>query len=227
MSLYDIDIDYKGRKVIMHSDPDRIIFINSNGLVWEDGTSFTADEIVDFMRYYRKTHSTPSPLNVGFMDGQEEYCSGYGLSIEFDGNGEPLCRIEDGKVLSGREMCECEKIGYKYIRVASDEEFKTFQKEIVNNGTFTLLKETYKLTRVTYRQFKCNKCGEIWLLDTDRSSLYAGNLIRMTRKKHLEQYLKSRGEDKGTKTKRIIILILLLILMIAGFIAFAAWLTNM
>ena len=227
MALYDIEDDFNGRKVIMHSDPDRIVFINHGGLTWEDGTPFTTDEIIEFMRYYHKIHSTPSPLNVGFMDGQEEYCGGYGLSIEFDSDGEPMCRIEDGKVLSGRQMCDCEKIGNKFVSVASDKEFEDFKKNLVDSGTFTRLAGTYKPTRLPYHQFKCNKCGEIWLIDTDRSSLYAGNLIRMTRRRYLDQYLKSHGEDKGTRTKRIFILIGLLLLVTAGFIAFALWLNSL
>ena len=227
MALYDVGIDYNGRKVILHSDPDKFVFVNHGNITWEDGTPLTVDETVEFLKYYGRNHITPPCGEVAFMDGQDEYYGGYGLVIDFDENGEPQYKIEDGKILSSQVLCDCERIGAKHIRVASQEELEAFRANLVNSGTFTLLNEAYKVNNIPYYQYKCNKCGDIWLIAPHTAHLYAGNLITMICKKHYETGLKRRGEDTGSKAKRLLILILLLLLTIAGTMAFIFWLNTL
>ena len=230
MGLYDILVDFKGRKAILHSDPDRFIFVNDNAFTWESGEPFTTEEIVEYIRYYARHKNDPEPGvampgDIIFVDGQEKYYGGYGLAIDIDENGDPLYKIVEGKILSARDFCSCEEKGATHFRVYSKEDYDSHCESLVSSGVFTLLDERYMIHGSKYLQYKCNKCGDIWMLQPYDSRWIPGQAVSMINRKNFEKGLKRRGEDKGTKARHIFILIAALAALILFFVGLALLVT--
>lgn len=164
MSMYDIPVDYDGKIVVLHSDPDRIIFLNHDNITWENGVPLSPEECVEYLRYYGKIGFTPINKglvykDVAFFDSQKQYFHGYGLNIEFI-DGEPQCKIEDGKIISSRIPCVCEQT-YEYVSLDDQEKYNAFCNNLVRSGNYTY--EGTQKDRAEYKVFMCNKCGKMWL----------------------------------------------------------------
>ena len=234
MALYDIYVDYNGRKITLHSDPDRVIFINKDKITWDTGIPFTTEEIVEYLKYYGKKNLTGfpkrwSPDDVSFMDGQSQYYDGYGLTIEFDENGEPLIRIEDGKIYSTHVVCTCEQTAYEGAHVSTREKYDSYRERLVERELFTLLDEKAVLAGKSYYQYKCTTCGDIYILPDDITGEAPGTKIAMIRKKNYEAYLERNGingKDKSRDIARIIRLIVLGLLVTAGIVLLAVLAVN-
>lgn len=208
IQLYDIPVVYNKRTAVLHSDPDRFIFVNSKKITWDNGTPFTPEEIVEFLKYYGRHLKDPDvDKNVSFMDGQTDYLYGYGLSIVFDENGDPGCRIEDGKVLSTYVPCYCEK-SYRTNKA----DYEAFRKRLVESGEFTLLKDKVKFGVSSAYQYKCNKCGKMWYLPADITNY--GSQISLINSATYE-YHKGRAKQdrkiRGLEIGFIVFVVLLLI----------------
>ena len=222
MALYDIYVDYNGRKITLHSDPDRLIFINKDKITWDTGIPFTTEEIVEYLRYYGKNNLTGfpkrwSPDDVSFMDGQSQYYHGYGLPIEF------------GKILSTHGVCTCEQIAMEDASVSTREKYDSYRERLVEREQFTLLDEKAVLAGKSYYQYKCTKCGDIYILPDDITGSAPGTKIAMIRKKNYERYLERNGingKDKSRDIARIIRLIVLGLLLTAGIVLLAVLAVN-
>ncbi|MBP5493037.1 MAG: hypothetical protein J6Y08_09350 [Clostridiales bacterium] len=215
MALYDIHIVYKGKRVILHSDPDQFVWINSNGVCWEgeEETPFTLEEKIEFLRDFGKNYLTPIPggavpSHVSFLDGQDKYryYGGYGLSILFDENKEPLYRIEDGKILSTQIICICEEKYAGTYRLRSKAEYDACRAGLVASGVFTELPpRTIKqglFHRCEYKfyEYKCNYCGHLWSFPKPVKGYDAVyGLSNMTRR---QQYLEQMSEQRKEKRKK-------------------------
>jgi len=167
MSMYDIPVDYDGRTVVLRSDPDRIIFLNNDKIVWPDGTPLAVQECIDYLKYYGRHGFTPVNKDlvykdVCFMDAQSEYFNGYGLIIEFDENGDPKCKVEDGRILSSRIPCICER-DYQNIFLETCGKYDAFCGDLVSSGAFTYLGKQVGINKTEFSIYKCNKCGTSWL----------------------------------------------------------------
>ena len=85
MSMYDIPVNYDGRTIILHSDPDRIVFLNHDKIVWLDGTPLTNEEVIEYLKYFGRHGLTPVNekfvhRDIVFVDGNSEYL--YGTAIK-------------------------------------------------------------------------------------------------------------------------------------------------
>ena len=230
LSMYDIMVGYEGRKVVLHCDNDKIVFINHNGITLENGQPLTAEEIVGFLTafgHHDVTHIAGVTTDgIGFFDGQERYYSGYGLNIEFDENGDPKYKIEDGKVLSSRVLCDCEEDygGRGPVRCGSEDDYKAFRERLISSGKFTLLPSEFKMGDSKCYQYKCNKCGTEWLLPKFYRKAESG-YYSLQKKAYYEKWLDQQYGDKKIRSKRritVAILTLIVILLIAFFIWFTS-----
>lgn len=220
--MYDIRTNYYGTPVILHSDPDRLVFINRDSICYENGVPFSLEEKIEFLKYCGKNKRS----DIGFMDGQERYHGGYGLCIEFDGNGDPKIKIEDGKILSTRVICVCEeRLGTNFL-LNTKEKYDSFREELVSSGIFSFVgtvknDQFYKFPENRQRlyEYKCNLCGEIYQLP---APIHRYGIFVMNNKKHHEAYLKSIGEDKASVRKRRIRIVLLSVAVIITLFLFVS-----
>ncbi len=223
MALYDIEEEFNGRKVIMHSDPDRLVFINRNRITWEDGVPLTVEEIVEYLKFYGRKVRAFSPeekkLVVCFLDEQEKYWNGYGLGIEFDENGDPKYKIEDGKIYSSRIPCICEEIGSNQVDVLTKNDYDAFKERIVKDGVYTLLDKTYDMRKTPFYQYKCNRCGDIWLMPPYTDHFWCNKLSMISKKAH-EAYLSQHRIDKESR-KMITLVMVLIIVILLGIVLLA------
>ena len=221
MSMYDIPVEYDGKIVVLHSDPDRIIFLNHDNITWENGVPLSPEECVEYLRYYGKHGFTPVNKgliykDVGFFDCQKEYFHGYGLNIEFK-DGEPQCKIEDGKILSTHIPCDCEKT-YEYISLADRKKYDEFCDNLVKSGNYTY--EGKQKDRVEYHIFRCNKCGTQWLFpEWDKNFVTTG----MVNKKNHDAYMarETAQMKKGVRGLAINVIVLSIGMILA--ILLLAW----
>ena len=109
-----------------------------------------------------------------FFDGNKAVGNGgYGDAIRIAPDGEPLVKIEGGKILSSYEMCSCEQ-KYQYgqsglIRVRSKEEHDEFRRSLTDSGEFTEIRQGTPAREGLIRtvkgvtwQYKCTRCGAVW-----------------------------------------------------------------
>ena len=215
MSMYDIPVDYDGRTVVLRSDPDRIIFLNCDNIVWPDGTPLTVQECIDYLKYYGRHGFTPVNKalvykDVCFMDAQSEYFHGYGLVIDFDENGNPKCKVEDGRILSSRIPCICES-DYQNILLDTRGKYDAFCGDLVSSGAFTYIGKQVGINNSKFSIYKCNKCGTSWLfpLWDERCRMYP-----MLSKEGHDKYMARQKALAKESAKPIFLYIVLIILAI-------------
>lgn len=227
MALYDVQTDYNGRKVTMHSDPDRFVFVNHKGFTWENGVPLTTEEIVGFLKYFGKK-KVAGELGAGvakdlcFLDSQQEYYMGYGLDIAFDDNGEPQYRIVDGKILSSRIPCECETRSSHGLVLSTRENYQKDIQRFLTESLLTLNNKDVVLNYKHYIEYRCTKCGELYLFPPDIYKYPEGSRTIPTRRKTIENYLAKNGprleQERKYKKIRHAIFSVLALLVIAGVI---------
>lgn len=176
MGIYDISITkWKDKALILPADKDQTVEVNSGGIHFE-GEDHDADlsQIVEFLSYYGRDLMKPLKqrdlkFKICFLDGVERS----GNRILFDKNGEPVIRVEDGKILSAAHDCICDRTfpegsGARHPLSGHD----ALKDEIENSGIFG----KGKVKRRLYGKdilYKCLTCGKTWTLgDKDISGIY-------------------------------------------------------
>ena len=173
------EVGYNGKTIIFFKDIDGFCWINDESTVFEDGSPVTAEDLMEFLRYYGKDMVRPRDQrtikdDLVFFDGNEAVGNGgYGDAIRIAPDGEPLVKIEGGKILSSYEMCSCEQ-KYQYgqsglIRVRSKEEHDEFRRSLTDSGEFIEIRQGTPAREGLIRtvkgvtwQYKCTRCGAVW-----------------------------------------------------------------
>ena len=166
-SMYDRVVDFQGRKVVLPSDPDQIVFINDKMIMWDGVTSLTNEEKIELLKYYHQDKMKPKEerdiiFDMFFLDGS---CGSsiecYGDGISFDDEGNPIVEIRDGLIKSSRVICPCEiycirEVGGTNIRKVYYETTRKLNKcDLFERSTEGFLGRFYV--------YKCKLCGDEWV----------------------------------------------------------------
>lgn len=164
MGCYDIRAVWGSRTLILLSDTDLVVFVNNKSNRWEDGTVPTAEEMLEFLRFYGKDmlkekNERLFRYSSTFVDGIDSY----GNCILFDDNGNPLAKIEDGVIKSTAKKCGCETrfpaLAGSVLRTTND--YDSYKNRIEESGQFNKLKAKCFSSKQIY---ECRACKRQWIL---------------------------------------------------------------
>ena len=164
ISCYDILLEINGRTLILPSDNDRIVFVNFEKNRWDDGTPATVDDMIRAMRILMQDAVRPiaerdRKYSVGFVDGVGE--EGYGKGILCTEDGEPVIRVEDGKIRSAATECVCDTSYPQGKGVRTEPSYGWFKARLDGPSAFDHLKWKRRLKQDRYQ---CRVCKRIWIL---------------------------------------------------------------
>lgn len=174
-------MEYNGKVVIFTSDRDGSFWVNNEETRFEDGSPVSTEDIIELLTFYghdllRRRSKRQYKIRVWFWDDEHRL-------ILFDDNGDPVIRIEDGKICSASYDCICDKTFPMYggARVGKDN-FSEFKAKVEASGIFDKGKKKRKMYGYNMI-YHCKTCGNEWVLSSPDSLAMWGWAV----KKRLEQ----------------------------------------
>lgn len=163
--MYKAELEYNGKVMIFPCDRDPQIFVNIPDRQFEDGEKVTAQDVLELLTFYghdiiRKPRDRKYKERVYFYDDDNNL-------ILFDSNGDPIVRVEDGKIHSASYDCICDKT---FPMSGNKQDPDMFREEVESSGLFTKGKKKRKLYGCE-TDYTCKTCGNIWTLEQDTVSV--------------------------------------------------------
>ena len=178
-------MEYNGKVVIFTSDRDCSFWVNNEETRFEDESPVSTEDIVELLTFYgheliKRRSKRQYKFRVWFWDDESRL-------ILFDDNGDPVIRIEDGKICSASYDCICDKTFpmYGVSRVHSGmgkDNYQGFKSQVEASGIFDKGKKKRKMYGYDMI-YLCKTCGNEWVLSSPGSFEMWGWEV----KKRLEQ----------------------------------------
>lgn len=167
--------EYLRKRVLFSGDKDGNVWVNDKGTEFEDGSPVSIDDIIGILRCYGQ--EMPHKIKVWFWDDESNF-------ILFDAKGEPVIKIEDGKIRSAAHDCICDKTFPMHAgMLPPGTDVREFMDKVEKSGIFDKGKKKRKLYGFR-KLYRCETCGNEWILETDDLPGYS------------KWYVKSRMEQR-------------------------------
>ena len=146
-------LEYNGKVMFFPCDHDPQVYVNDPRRGFEDGSEVTTQDVVELLAFCGRNKTS-----VHFIDDN-------GNEILFDGNGDPIIKVEDGKIVSAAHDCICDKTFPMHggLRSGGKETYDKFKAEVERSGIFTEGRKIRKLVGKEI-EYTCKTCGNVWTL---------------------------------------------------------------